>query len=136
MIVSGVLCKRLCLYAQEIKMKNVVLFQQVCIFHFCYEYIQNMYILYTYVCKTCEVNPKGNPVPVHATLAEIHREIFSCPLLCATCETNSHVDLHNGRLSITILSVHLFPSFPSFSVMLTLTWPDFAPLAWILPSFS
>lgn len=27
MIVSGVLCKRLCLYAQEIKMKNVVLFQ-------------------------------------------------------------------------------------------------------------
>ena len=56
-IVSDVLCKHLCLYAWERKTKNMVLFQQVCIF-----------VMYVYIGGSVKLIQGENLAPVYATL--------------------------------------------------------------------
>lgn len=128
-IVSDLLCKHLCLYAWERKMKNTVLFQVVCIF----------------VMHTCISSPvyakterliQGGVLPQSVQHWRTFMEVFSCALLRATCKTKSQVDLHNQRLAISLFAMQLSPSFPSsLSLEPALTWADFALLTWILPPF-
>lgn len=58
-------------------------------------------------------------------------EVFSCQLLCATCKTNSQVQLQNYRISVTFF-LNASLSFLPFHSLCAARF-DFALLAWILP---